>query len=29
LTLNATDIEGLETYVASHAERVHTWMRRL
>jgi Ser/Thr protein kinase RdoA (MazF antagonist) len=29
LTLNATDIDGLETYVASHAERVHTWMRRL
>ncbi len=27
LTLNMTDIDGLESYVASHAERVHAWMR--
>ncbi len=27
LTLNMTDIDGLETYVASHAERVRAWMR--
>jgi len=28
LTLNTTDIDGLETYVAAHAERVRAWMRR-
>jgi Ser/Thr protein kinase RdoA (MazF antagonist) len=28
LTLNTTDIDGLESYVASHAERVRAWMRR-
>jgi Ser/Thr protein kinase RdoA (MazF antagonist) len=27
LTLNMTDIDGLESYVASHAERVRAWMR--
>lgn len=27
LTLNATDIDGLESYVASHAERANAWMR--
>jgi Ser/Thr protein kinase RdoA (MazF antagonist) len=26
-TLNITDIAGLESYVASHAERVRAWMR--
>ncbi len=28
LTLNMTDIHGLESYVAGHAERVRAWMRR-
>jgi Ser/Thr protein kinase RdoA (MazF antagonist) len=28
LTLNMTDIGGLERYVAGHAERVRAWMRR-
>jgi Ser/Thr protein kinase RdoA (MazF antagonist) len=28
LTLNMTDIDGLESYVAGHAERVRAWMRR-
>ncbi len=28
LTLNMTDIGGLESYVAGHAERVRAWMRR-
>jgi Ser/Thr protein kinase RdoA (MazF antagonist) len=28
LTLNATDMAGLNSYVASHAERAGTWMRR-
>jgi Ser/Thr protein kinase RdoA (MazF antagonist) len=28
LTLNMTDINGLESYVARHAERVRAWMRR-
>lgn len=28
LTLNMTDINGLESYVAGHAERVRAWMRR-
>lgn len=28
LTLNMTDIGGLESYVAIHAERVRAWMRR-
>jgi hypothetical protein len=28
LSLNTTDIDGLESYVASHAERVRVWMRR-
>jgi hypothetical protein len=27
LTLNMTDIDGLESYVAGHAERVRAWMR--
>ena len=27
LTLNIDDIDGLESYVASHAERVRAWMR--
>jgi Ser/Thr protein kinase RdoA (MazF antagonist) len=27
LTLNIADIDGLQTYVASHAERVQAWMR--
>ena len=27
LTLNITDIDGLETYVAGHAERARAWMR--
>lgn len=27
LTLNTTDIDGLEAYVARHAERVRAWMR--
>jgi Ser/Thr protein kinase RdoA (MazF antagonist) len=27
LTLNTTDIVGLESYVASHAERARAWMR--
>jgi Ser/Thr protein kinase RdoA (MazF antagonist) len=27
LTLNMRDIDGLESYVASHAERVRAWMR--
>jgi Ser/Thr protein kinase RdoA (MazF antagonist) len=27
LTLNVTEIDGLESYVAGHAERVRTWMR--
>jgi Ser/Thr protein kinase RdoA (MazF antagonist) len=27
LTLNTTDIDGLESYVAGHAERVRAWMR--
>ena len=27
LTLNMTDIGGLERYVAGHAERVRAWMR--
>jgi Ser/Thr protein kinase RdoA (MazF antagonist) len=28
LTLNITDIAGLETYVTGHAERLRAWMRR-
>ena len=28
LTVNMTDIDGLESYVAGHAERVRAWMRR-
>jgi Ser/Thr protein kinase RdoA (MazF antagonist) len=28
LTLNMTDIDGLESYLAHHAERVRAWMRR-
>ena len=28
LTLNIADIDGLESYVAGHAERVSAWMRR-
>lgn len=28
LTLNVANHDGLESYVASHAERVRTWMRR-
>ncbi len=28
LTLNLTDIDGLESYVAGHAERLGAWMRR-
>jgi Ser/Thr protein kinase RdoA (MazF antagonist) len=28
LTLTMTDIDGLESYVAGHAERVRAWMRR-
>ena len=27
-TLNMTDMAGLESYVANHAERVRAWMRR-
>lgn len=27
LTLNTTDMDGLEAYVAGHAERVRAWMR--
>jgi Ser/Thr protein kinase RdoA (MazF antagonist) len=28
LTLNTRDIDGLEDYLAGHAERVRAWMRR-
>lgn len=28
LTLNMTDIDGMESYVAGHAERFRAWMRR-
>jgi Ser/Thr protein kinase RdoA (MazF antagonist) len=28
LTLNVTDLAGLDSYVASHAERARAWMRR-
>jgi Ser/Thr protein kinase RdoA (MazF antagonist) len=28
LTLNITDIAGLGSYVANHAERVRAWMQR-
>jgi Ser/Thr protein kinase RdoA (MazF antagonist) len=28
LTLNLTDIAGLESYVTGHAERIRAWMRR-
>jgi Ser/Thr protein kinase RdoA (MazF antagonist) len=28
LTLNVAGSDGLDSYVASHAERVRTWMRR-
>jgi len=28
LTLNMTGADGLEGYVAGHAERIRAWMRR-
>jgi len=28
LTLNLADVAGLDSYVASHAERAHAWMQR-
>jgi hypothetical protein len=28
LMMNNTDLSGLESYVAAHAERIRTWMRQ-